>query len=103
VREEFRGKGIGQKPCWLRRLPLLYVKATGAFAGSADWNQPAIDFYMNWAQLFWMTGRKFVSTERRLAAAGGECGELSTVRIIGAGLAGSEAAWQCARRGVAVE
>ena len=27
----------------------------------------------------------------------------SRVRIIGAGLAGSEAAWQCARRGVAVE
>jgi methylenetetrahydrofolate--tRNA-(uracil-5-)-methyltransferase len=27
----------------------------------------------------------------------------SVVRIIGAGLAGSEAAWQCARRGVAVE
>src|SRR6202453_584949 len=27
----------------------------------------------------------------------------TTVRIIGAGLAGSEAAWQCARRGVAVE
>src|SRR5271167_2221013 len=25
------------------------------------------------------------------------------IRIIGAGLAGSEAAWQCARRGVAVE
>src|SRR5271166_1083479 len=25
------------------------------------------------------------------------------VRIVGAGLAGSEAAWQCARRGVAVE
>jgi methylenetetrahydrofolate--tRNA-(uracil-5-)-methyltransferase len=28
---------------------------------------------------------------------------LTQVRIIGAGLAGSEAAWQCARRGVAVE
>jgi methylenetetrahydrofolate--tRNA-(uracil-5-)-methyltransferase len=28
---------------------------------------------------------------------------MSAVRIIGAGLAGSEAAWQCARRGVAVE
>jgi methylenetetrahydrofolate--tRNA-(uracil-5-)-methyltransferase len=28
---------------------------------------------------------------------------MGTVRIIGAGLAGSEAAWQCARRGVAVE
>ena len=28
---------------------------------------------------------------------------LSRVRIIGAGLAGSEAAWQCARRGVAVD
>ncbi len=27
----------------------------------------------------------------------------SSIRIIGAGLAGSEAAWQCARRGVAVE
>ena len=25
------------------------------------------------------------------------------IRIIGAGLAGSEAAWQCARRGVAVQ
>src|SRR5262244_2389027 len=28
---------------------------------------------------------------------------MSVVRIIGAGLAGAEAAWQCARRGVAVE
>src|SRR5882762_1317057 len=28
---------------------------------------------------------------------------MSLVRIIGAGLAGSEAAWHCARRGVAVE
>ncbi len=28
---------------------------------------------------------------------------MTTIRIIGAGLAGSEAAWQCARRGVAVE
>jgi methylenetetrahydrofolate--tRNA-(uracil-5-)-methyltransferase len=28
---------------------------------------------------------------------------MKTVRVIGAGLAGSEAAWQCARRGVAVE
>ena len=28
---------------------------------------------------------------------------MTSVRIIGAGLAGSEAAWQCARRGVAVE
>jgi methylenetetrahydrofolate--tRNA-(uracil-5-)-methyltransferase len=28
---------------------------------------------------------------------------MTTVRIIGAGLAGSEAAWQCARRGVALE
>src|SRR3984893_17311509 len=27
----------------------------------------------------------------------------AAVRVIGAGLAGSEAAWQCARRGVAVE
>src|SRR6202011_3540399 len=28
---------------------------------------------------------------------------MKRIRIIGAGLAGSEAAWQCARRGVAVE
>src|SRR5947209_11927726 len=28
---------------------------------------------------------------------------MNRVRIIGAGLAGSEAAWQCARRGIAVE
>lgn len=28
---------------------------------------------------------------------------MSTIRIIGAGLAGSEAAWQCARRGIEVE
>src|SRR5271163_5279197 len=28
---------------------------------------------------------------------------MATVRIVGAGLAGSEAAWQCARQGVAVE
>ncbi len=30
-------------------------------------------------------------------------GEPHTVRVIGAGLAGSEAAWQCARRGIAVD
>src|ERR1700676_5383990 len=28
---------------------------------------------------------------------------MKKVRVVGAGLAGSEAAWQCARRGVAVE
>ena len=28
---------------------------------------------------------------------------MSMIKIIGAGLAGSEAAWQCARRGIAVE
>src|SRR5512146_1212549 len=28
---------------------------------------------------------------------------LTTIKIIGAGLAGCEAAWQCARRGIAVE
>jgi methylenetetrahydrofolate--tRNA-(uracil-5-)-methyltransferase len=37
------------------------------------------------------------------AAAGGEDAMSATVRIIGAGLAGSEAAWQCALRGVDVE
>ncbi len=43
-------------------------------------------------------------TNRRCAAAVGGQGIVSTrVRIIGAGLAGSEAAWQCARRGVEVE
>src|SRR5580692_9264289 len=35
--------------------------------------------------------------------AGGEGILSARVRIIGAGLAGSEAAWQCARRGVEVE
>src|SRR5215472_3162282 len=29
--------------------------------------------------------------------------KIKSIKIIGAGLAGSEAAWQCARRGVAVE
>src|SRR4030081_2281305 len=29
--------------------------------------------------------------------------KMRTIKIIGAGLAGSEAAWQCARRGVEVE
>src|ERR1700720_3054603 len=39
----------------------------------------------------------------RVAAVGGEETMSPRVRIIGAGLAGSEAAWQCARRGVDVE
>src|SRR5882762_1011567 len=42
------------------------------------------------------------SGRRRSAKIGGES-FLIRVRIIGAGLAGSEAAWQCARRGIAVE
>src|SRR5207247_8454266 len=33
----------------------------------------------------------------------GKGGPVTRVRIIGAGLAGSEAAWQCARRGVEVD
>ena len=42
--------------------------------------------------------------ERQRTAAAGREGILSArVRIIGAGLAGSEAAWQCAQRGVDVE
>src|SRR5881296_3307524 len=39
---------------------------------------------------------------RRAQAHGGD-GEAMKVKIIGAGLAGSEAAWQCARRGLEVE
>lgn len=37
------------------------------------------------------------------AASGGESIVSARIRIIGAGLAGSEAAWQCARRGLQVE
>ena len=44
-----------------------------------------------------------VAEGRRTAAARGEGILSARVRIIGAGLAGSEAAWQCARRGVEVE
>ncbi len=36
-------------------------------------------------------------------AAGIEIGRMAIIKIIGAGLAGSEAAWQCARRGLDVE
>jgi methylenetetrahydrofolate--tRNA-(uracil-5-)-methyltransferase len=41
--------------------------------------------------------------QRRSATAGGEEFVSRKVRVIGAGLAGSEAAWQCARRGLEVE
>jgi methylenetetrahydrofolate--tRNA-(uracil-5-)-methyltransferase len=44
-----------------------------------------------------------VVDERRTADTGGEDIVKALVRVIGAGLAGSEAAWQCARRGVEVE
>ena len=44
-----------------------------------------------------------VAEGRRTAAARREGILSARVRIIGAGLAGSEAAWQCARRGVDVE
>src|SRR5271156_6363864 len=40
---------------------------------------------------------------RGAAETGGQSIMSARVRIIGAGLAGSEAAWQCARRGVQVE
>jgi methylenetetrahydrofolate--tRNA-(uracil-5-)-methyltransferase len=41
--------------------------------------------------------------ERTVAAIGGDGSVSDPVKIIGGGLAGSEAAWQCARRGVRVE
>src|SRR5215468_7662820 len=44
-----------------------------------------------------------VARRRSLAAVGEAHKAMKQVRIIGAGLAGSEAAWQCARRGIAVE
>src|SRR5215469_18843296 len=44
-----------------------------------------------------------VARRRSLASVGEAHKAMKQVRIIGAGLAGSEAAWQCARRGIAVE
>ncbi len=44
-----------------------------------------------------------VAHRRSVAPSGGEGIVTAQVRIIGAGLAGSEAAWQCAHHGVAVE
>ena len=44
-----------------------------------------------------------LAQRRESAAPGGEGILIPRVKVIGAGLAGSEAAWQCARRGVAVE
>jgi methylenetetrahydrofolate--tRNA-(uracil-5-)-methyltransferase len=44
-----------------------------------------------------------IAGARGISAAGGENFVSVPVRIIGAGLAGSEAAWQCARRGIDVE
>src|SRR5215467_908825 len=40
---------------------------------------------------------------RSLAVGGTKTQIMTRVRIIGAGLAGSEAAWQCAKRGIAVD
>src|SRR5271166_679443 len=44
-----------------------------------------------------------IADRRRTAEIGGEGIVSARVRIIGAGLAGSEAAWQCAQRGIEVE
>src|SRR5215475_8923965 len=44
-----------------------------------------------------------VARRRSVVETGGAQQAMKQVRIIGAGLAGSEAAWQCARRGITVE
>ena len=72
-----------------------------------DWNTPAIEFYRKLGADFldqWKTVSLQGKALEHLAANASRGDEMTAgVRIIGAGLAGSEAAWQCSRRGIAVE
>ncbi len=114
VRDQYRGKGIGK--ALLARVASLASKQNcfGVRWQVLDWNTPAIDFYKSLGATFldeWKTvSLDGDALEHVASGANVECPMMegastttAAVRVIGAGLAGSEAAWQCARRGVAVE
>ena len=105
VRDQYRGKGIGK--ALLARIASVARQQNcfGVRWQVLDWNTPAIEFYKSLGATFlddWKTvsleetrWRRWLGMRMMTIAA--------RAAIIGAGLAGSEAAWQCARRGVAVE
>ena len=68
-----------------------------------DWNEKAIELYKSLGAEFLDQWRPVLLKDDALRRLAGESILSARVRIIGAGLAGSEAAWQCARRGVEVE
>ena len=103
VRGEYRGKGIGK--ALLARVASVAREKNcfGVRWQVLDWNTPAIDFYKSLGATF-LDDWKTVSLDGDALEQCGKGGAMTAaVKVIGAGLAGSEAAWQCARRGIAVE
>ena len=104
VRPEYRKKGIGTdllarvaKLAWEEDFFCLRWEVL-------DWNKSAIEFYQKLGATFLDEWKAACLIGDALQAAAAEPGFLTArVRIIGAGLAGSEASWQCARRGIAAE
>ena len=103
VKPELRGKGIG-KALLLHLAKIAVENNCGRYQWQVlDWNETAIEFYESLgAEMMkeWLTMR--VDGEALKSCENGE-GMSRHIKIIGAGLAGSEAAWQCARRGLDVE
>ena len=103
VRDQYRGKRIGKG--LLARVALI-AKEQNCFGVRwqvLDWNTPAIEFYERLGATFPDDWKLSAWTEIALEQVARSSPMTPVVRVIGAGLAGSEAAWQCARRGVAVE
>ena len=118
VLPEMRGKGIGK--ALFQRLAQIVLEEDcyGIRWMVLEWNDPALKFYESlgaeilgeWETMLLRGQRcsgwhrqETVSEASRSAPNQRRAVLAMTIRIIGAGLAGCEAAWQCARRGVEVE
>jgi methylenetetrahydrofolate--tRNA-(uracil-5-)-methyltransferase len=98
----FAARGIGKALMASVARIAVQENCCGVHWEVLDWNEKAIELTSLWERSSAIGGGRFA--DRRRPAAAGRRKIVSTrVRIIGAGLAGSEAAWQCARRGIDVE
>ena len=119
VRESFRGRGIGKALLAAVARIAVEEQCYGNTGKCSIGTRTRPIFTSGWGRRFVISGDRCSSLARRctnwrtahceeqgrgpLENIATRSTEMAIVKVIGAGLAGSEAAWQCARRGLDVE
>lgn len=103
VREAFRRRGVGKALLAAVARVAVDEHCYGIHWEVLDWNEKAIELSQQDSGVCQNAGAERDDSRTAGNASAVQIDKMAIVKIIGAGLAGSEAAWQCARRGLDVE